>query len=226
MNRNAGWFAAAAIIVLLIAVPAFAGIGKAFFELAYATLIGSSTIAKIIFFFASLIVLCIGVLLLAAGLVLISWLLLKFSANLKKLAANLAVSAKESAIDAGFMALLALLSSAVAFQATDDFLDHVSTIKIFALAAIGYAAFKGLMLIPVRTAQWLSATLTLTALILSMAFLIHRHDLAHPDALARLVAALRLLNFPRAIATILIVTLSFLSLFYPFTPARWKRLWH
>jgi hypothetical protein len=59
-----------------------------------------------------------------------------------------------------------------------------------------------------------------------MAFLIHRHDLADPDALIRFAAAVKLLNFPRAIATIFIVTLSFLSLSYPVTPTRWKRLWH
>jgi hypothetical protein len=229
MNRNAGWIAAASLLaltLLLIGVPALAGIGKAFFELAYAALISSSFITKIIFFFAVLLVLCIGVLLLAAGLFLISKLLLKFGRNLQQLAANLASSAKEGAIDAGAMAVLALLSAAVAFQSTDDFLDHVSTIKIFALAAFSYAILKALMLIPVRPAKWLSATLTLAIFCLSMAFLIHRHDLAHPDALVRFAAAVKLLNFPRAIATIFIVTLSFLSLSYPVTPTRWKRLWH
>lgn len=169
MNRNVGWIALA-VLSAIIAVPALAGIGKAFFKLAYA-------------------------------------------------------AAFSSAIDAGFMALLALLSSVVAFQATDDFLDHVSTIKIFAIAAVAYAILKGLMIIPIRTAKWLSAALTLAIFLLSMAFLIHRHDLAHPNALLRFAAAVQLLNFPRVIATLFIATLSFLSLTYPFTPTRWKRLW-
>ena len=223
MNRN-GWIALA-VLSAIIAVPALAGIGKAFFKLAYAAAFSSAIIAKMAFIAAVILVPCIGVLLFFASLGLIATLLVQLSENLKKLAANLAISAKESAIDAGFMALLALLSSVVAFQATDDFLDHVSTIKIFAIAAVAYAILKGLMIIPIRTAKWLSATLTLAIFLLTMAFLIHSHDLAHPNALIRLAAAVQLLNFPRVIATLFIATLSFLSLTYPFTPTRWKRLW-
>lgn len=138
---------------------------------------------------------------------------------------ELSANAKDTAIDAGFMAVLALLASLVAFQSTDDFLDHVSTIKIFAASSVAYAILKGLMLIPVRSAKLSAGLLTLTVLILSAIFLIHRHDLFHPNGAMRLLHLFADTEFPRRMVVVIIFLLSALSLLYPFSLSRWKRLW-
>lgn len=245
MNRDLGW-ALAGVLALLLLAPALWIAGEALGHIAMAAVLASAAVAWLLSICAPVLVTLIGFILVLAGLFLIFKLLadtakkinVLFSelgktldtlfaglANkIESLFTGLSRTAKEAAIDTGFMTVLALLSAAVAYQVTDDFLEHTSTIKMFAIAALGYAILKVLMLIPVRSIQVLSGTLTLAVLGITIGFLVTRHRLFHQDGLQEFAHKLQEFEYPRKLAISSIFTLSAVSLLYPFTLTGWKRI--
>jgi hypothetical protein len=176
---------------------------------------------------AALVPVFVGILALILMIFGILWfvgILQNIAEKIDRLAAQLSASARDSAVDAGFVAVIGIVSALVAYLSTEDFLNGVSTLKIFAAAAVCYAALKALMLIPVRSTQILSAVLTLAVIAGSVGFLNSRHPLFPFANLFALGQLIRTAKFPRQLTACAVALLSLVSLFYPFTPKAWKRI--
>jgi hypothetical protein len=144
----------------------------------------------------------------------------ELSRNVRETARNV----KETAFDAGFVAVVGIVSALVAYLSTNDFLENASTLKVFAAAAVCYAALKVLMLIPVRSIQVLAAGLMLGVFGVSIGLLNSRHPILPLANMARLAQSFWVADFPRKVTAGAIGLLTTVSLLYPFTLKAWKRI--
>jgi len=150
----------------------------------------------------------------------------KLTAELRELRAEMKDEARRAARDATFIALLGVLSAMIAYMATDDFIQKLSTIRVLAASSIGYCAAKLFLLLPDRIAKLGGLLLTLVILTGSAMFLNERFDLVRDAATGfeRLRAVLQSADRIKLTILATIAVLSGLSLLYPFTWTEWKRL--
>jgi hypothetical protein len=219
---------AAALGVFLVAAPAFWRVGASLGHIAGNAILSSAWIIACIgllaAFFVPIFVATLASIAACYGIRLIFQLLQEIAEKIDRLAAEFSRNAKETAVDAGFVAVLGIVSALVAFQSTDDFLRGASTLKVLAAAAVAYAALKALMLIPVRSTQVLAAVLMLAIIGASIGLLNCRHPLLPIANLIGLAHAFWNLDFPRKLTACAVALLSIVSLLYPFTPKGWKRI--
>ncbi len=221
--------------ILLFCIPAFWRAGASMGHVVGTVILSahwiSGFVSWIMALFLLLMLVVAGVALLVLGYLAVVRLLQKISAGLQDLAARfdalsaqLSRNARDTAIDAGFVVVLGMASALVAYLSTEDFLAKMSLLRILAVAAMCYAAFKAAMLIPIRSTQIMSGVLMIGILAASIALLHHRHPLyplGDPTGVAHWFAAA---EPPQVTAACAIIVLSALSLLYPFTWRGWKRI--
>lgn len=208
----------------IFAAPFLFKLGLGVGSLALTFITDSAMLLGFIHLFSLISVVVAALTLLVSAVKLLTLLVTKIVDDLQSLAQDIRRSAKETALDAGFMAIVALLAAAVAYMTTGDFLEKITTLRVFAVAAILYAVFKCVMLLPVQQAKWAGELLTLVVLFGSIAFLMKRHDLWHPDVIARLVDGAKELELQKQATFGAIAALSAVSLLYPFTASGWRRI--
>jgi hypothetical protein len=155
----------------------------------------------------------------ALGIVLVAlWLgilmILRGFATLGTRLDVISAEGKQTALDSGFLAVLAAGSGAVAYLATDDFLDHFHTIKFMAVASLSCCIGKAAILTPARTSKLVGIVITLFAIMASGFYLANQYKRINWDQL----------DATRAFAFVMIVLLMGTAVGYPFSVRGWKRL--
>jgi hypothetical protein len=137
------------------------------------------------------------------------------------------LESKRTARDAAFLALIGALSAVIAYMGTEEFLRHISTIRLFAVCSMGLVAAKLFFFFPTRVAKGCGMLLTFLIIVGSTAFVAVRYEFTHGVAkgFANLVNAFsEPQNEPKILLIAIIAILSLLALLFPFTISEWRRL--
>ncbi|MDB5532606.1 MAG: hypothetical protein JWO28_921 [Hyphomicrobiales bacterium] len=147
--------------------------------------------------------------------------------QVKDLHVNFREETRRNARDAAFLAVVGTFCGLVAYMATDEFLEEISTVRFFAVCAVGFAAAKLFMFFPSRIAKIVGVFLTAMLASGAVAFVIVHHHLIG-DAQNGFAELRRVVQDPqnslKLVLLAVIATLSALSILYPMTWSEWRRL--